>query len=158
MKVDYLNPFIRATTEVLRQFISDVEIERGELDLVDSPTETLGTMTYIGITGDLEGRVIYNMKRKAAVNIAGKMNGEEFQGMNNMVRSSIQELCNIITGNAGKYLHEAADGKDIEVTPPSLVTGRDTEVSDKINNKLIDVPLNTNYGEIIINLAVQEVN
>lgn len=156
MKVEHLNPFITATTEVLKQFISGIEIERGELTLVEEPTETLGVMTYIGISGDLKGRVIYNMNRKTTINIAEEMNGEDFPGMNDMVRSTIQELCNIISGNATTELRQAADGKKIDITPPSLVIGSDTEVSDPLQSKLIEVPLNTNYGVVEINLAVKE--
>lgn len=156
MKAEYLNPFISAAVDVLEQFVPDIEIERGEPDVIEEPTPTLGTATLIGISGELEGRVLYIMNREAAVGIAEQMNGEDFPGLNEMVRSTIQELCNIISGNAAQELQKNAEDKDIELSPPSMVIGPDTEVSDSITSNLIQVPLQTNYGEIIINLAVRE--
>lgn len=156
MKAEYINPFITSLTEVLEQYVPDIEIERGELDVLDQPTETLGTMTLVGLSGDLEGRVLYIMNRPVAVAIAEFMNGEDFPGLNEMVRSTIQELCNIVSGNAATKLRETVDDKTVDLTPPSMVIGADTEISDSINGKLLEVPLETNYGDILVNLAVRE--
>jgi len=156
MKAEYLNPFISAATSVLKQFIPDIEINRGELDVTSSPSETLGAAVYIGISGDLEGRIIYDMDRQTAVEIASAMNQEDLPGMNDLVRSTLQELGNVISGNATTNLRQTADGKTIDITPPSMIVGSDTEISDSMNQKLIQVPLETNYGTLVINLAVRE--
>lgn len=158
MKAEYLNPFVESTVNVLKQYLPDLEIDRGELAVIESPTKTLGGTIYIGISGDLEGRILYNMTRKAAVGIAEEMNGEEFMGLNRMVRSTIQELCNIISGQAGQKLEKTADNKSINITPPSMITGENTEISDGLTGELIEVPLETNFGKIVINLALREVN
>lgn len=156
MKADYLNPFISAATDVLEQFIPDIEIERGELNATSSPLETLGVAVYIGISGELEGRVIYDMDRQTAVDLASAMNGEDLPGMNELVRSTLQELGNVISGNATTNLRQEADSKTIDITPPSMIVGADTEISDSVEQSLIQVPLKTNYGTLIINLAVRE--
>ncbi|MFB6344311.1 MAG: chemotaxis protein CheX [bacterium] len=156
MKAEYINPFVKTAVSTLKQFIPDIEIERGELSVSESPFETVGTATYIGISGDLEGRVIYEMDRPTAVNIASAMNGEDLPGLNEMVRSTIQELGNIISGNATTELRQAADNKEIEITPPSMIVGRDTEISDSVSSKFLSVPLKTNHGDVIVNVAVQD--
>ncbi|MFB6354915.1 MAG: chemotaxis protein CheX [bacterium] len=156
MKAKYLNPFISAGTSVLRQFMPDIEIERGELEVVDQPSSPRTIAVYIGISGDLEGRVIYEMNKVTAVNLASAMNGEDLPGFNELVRSTIQELSNIISGNASQELETNADNKSINITPPSMIIGEETEISDSVTESFIQVPLNTNYGEILINLAVRE--
>lgn len=156
MKAEYLNPFIEAATDVLKQFIPDIEIDRGELDATTSPSETLGVAVYIGISGDLEGRVIYDMGRETAVDLASAMNQEDLPGMNELVRSTLQELGNVISGNATTNLRKAADSRTIDITPPSMIVGADTEISDSVEQTLIQVPLQTNYGTLVINLAVRE--
>lgn len=156
MKAEYLNPFISAATKVLRQFIPDIEIERGELSATDSTLETLGAAVYIGISGELEGRVIYDMDRTTAVDLASAMNGEELPGMNDLVRSTLQELGNVISGNATTNLRQAAEQKTIDITPPSMIMGSDTEISDSVKQTMVQVPLKTNYGTMVINLAVRE--
>ncbi len=156
MKAEYINPFVKTAISTLEQFISDIEIERGELEVSESPFEAGGTATYIGISGDLEGRVIYEMNRITAVNIASAMNDEDFPGMNDLVRSTIQELGNIISGNATTELRSAADEKVIEITPPTMIIGSDTKITDSVSSKFLRVPLETNYGDIHINVAVRE--
>jgi chemotaxis protein CheX len=156
LKAEYINPFVTTTISTLEQFIPDIEINRGDLTVNESPFETVGTATYIGISGDLEGRVLYEMDRSTAVNIASAMNGEDLPGMNEMVRSTIQELGNIITGNATTALRNAVGEKKIEITPPSMIIGTDTEITDSVSNQYLQVPLNTNHGDILINVAVKE--
>jgi chemotaxis protein CheX len=158
MKSKYINPFITTTVESLEQFIPDIDIERGELDLVEPPVHTLGTITLIGISGDLKGRVLYIMDRDTAVKIAEAMNEEDFPGLNEMVRSTIQELCNIISGNAARELKASAENKSIDLTPPNLIIGSDTEVNDelKLDGELLEVPLNTDLGTIRVNLLIHE--
>ncbi len=156
MKAEYINPFVTSAISTLEQFIPGIEIDRGELDISDSPSQSLGTATYIGISGDIEGRVIYDMNRITAVKVASKMNGEDIPGLNDMVRSTIQELGNIITGNASSKLHKQLDGKHIDITPPSLIVGEDMEISDSVSSKYLQVPLNTNLGTVLINVNIQE--
>lgn len=156
MQAQYINPFVKTAVSTLKQFIPDIEIERGELEVSESPFEAGGTATYIGISGDLEGRVIYEMNRVTAVNIASAMNDEDLPGMNELVRSTIQELGNIISGNATTQLRNAADGKRIDITPPSMIIGSETEITDSVSSKFLRVPLETNYGDIHINVAVRE--
>lgn len=120
------------------------------------PFQSVGTATYIGISGDLEGRVIYEMNRITAVNLASEMNDEDIPGLNELVRSTIQELGNIISGNATTKLRNVANKKTISITPPSMIVGSDTEISDNVSRKFLKVPLKTNMGDIYINLAVRE--
>jgi len=156
MKAQFINPFVTAAISTLKQFIPDIEIERGELDFASAPAETLGAAVYIGISGELQGRVIYDMGRTTAVKIASAMNQEDLPGLNDMVRSTIQELGNIISGNASSKLHKELDGKHIDITPPSMIVGNDTQISDSVSSKYLMVPLNTNYGQLIINVNIRE--
>lgn len=156
MKAEYINPFVSSAISTLQQFIPEIEIERGELDISKTPSQSLGTATYIGISGDLKGRVIYDMNRITAVNVASEMNGEDIPGLNDLVRSTIQELGNIVTGNASSKLHKQLDGKHIDITPPSLIVGDDVEISDSVSEKYLQVPLKTNLGNILINVNIKE--
>ena len=157
MKATYINPFVSSAISTLKQFIPDIEIERGELSVAKSPSQTLGAAVYIGISGELRGRVIYDMSRTTAVKIASAMNQEKLPGLNEMVRSTIQELGNIVTGSASTKLNKSLDGKEVDITPPSMIVGDDTQISDSVSTKYLVVPLNTNYGQILINVNIREI-
>ncbi len=156
IKADYVNPFVTKAVDTLRQFLPDANIERGDVTVHQTPFDTKETATYIGISGDLEGRVIYQMSAPTAIEVAGAMNQEEFDELNEIVRSTIQELGNIISGNATTQLRNIAEEKTIDITPPSLIVGEKTEISDSVSSKYLCVPLHTPHGDFTINLAVKE--
>lgn len=156
MKAKYVNPFLTAFIEVMQQFIDDLEIERGEPSVAEAPFTSRGAAVYIGISGDLEGRVIYDMSRVTAVELASAMTEESLPGLNEMVRSTIQELAKRISGNVGTKLGEVDGPIAIDITPPSLIVGADAEISDSISSEFLKVPLETNYGTVEVNMAVRE--
>jgi chemotaxis protein CheX len=156
LKAAYINPFVTKSVDTLRQFLPDADIERGDISAEETPFKADGTVTYLGISGDLEGRVIFQMEIDTALKIAGAMNQEEFDELNDIARSTIQELGNIISGNATTQLRSTADGKTIDITPPCLMIGQETTISDSVRSNYLKVPLHTTYGDFIINLAVQE--
>lgn len=154
MKAQFINPFVTAAVSTLEQFIPDSEINRGELNVAEAPVQTRGAAVYIGISGELQGRVIYDMDRSTAIKIANAMNHENLSELNDLVCSTIQELGNIISGNATSKLHEELNGKKVNITPPSMIVGGDTQISDSVDSKYLKVPLNCNCGEILINLNI----
>ena len=80
------------------------------------------------------------------------MNAEEFPGINALVRSTICELSNMIAGNAVSILCNR--GINLDVTPPSLVSGTDMEISDYTKMQTLVIPIKTPCGEVVINFAI----
>lgn len=156
MKADYLNPFVQSSITVLGQFDSDLTVNRLDPSTVDSPYRTLGVTSYLGLTGALAGRVIYDMERKTARSIAGAMNGEPSLEMNDLGRSALQELSNMISGNAVTRLQNNGIDQDLDITPPSLIVGEGSEISDHQSNTYVQIPLETNHGQFLINLSISE--
>lgn len=154
MKVQNLNPFVDAAAYVLEQCIPNAGLKRGELKFSTDPHISAGISTYIGLTGELRGRVIYDMNKQTAVEITSVMNEEEQVGMNNLVRSTICELANMMTGNAATRLNHS--GVRVDITPPTFIIGSDTQVySYKTMGHLI-VPIETRCGSLVISLSITE--
>ncbi len=63
----------QATEEVLVQVL-DGEVKRGELSLVQSPVEILEVAVILGLTGDYEGRILFEFSHATALKIAVTMN------------------------------------------------------------------------------------
>lgn len=154
MKVDYLNPFVEATIYVVTQCVANADIRRGQLNLRQDPHLSAGISTYVGLTGQLRGRVIYDMSKQTAINIATVMNDEPQVGMNNMVRSTINELANMITGNAAIRLSEA--GFKVDITPPTFIVGQNTEVYSYRSMGHLIIPIETRCGEITLSISVTD--
>ncbi|MFP4362534.1 MAG: chemotaxis protein CheX [Spirochaetia bacterium] len=152
MRVEYINPFVEAAFNVLKEVL-DADIERGELFLKSASQPVLGVAAIVGLAGDVEGRVLFDMTSDTALKVASEMNGEELGSLDDLAKATITELANMITAQAVTKLHEL--GFQFDLTPPALITGENMEVSDPQVEALI-VPMDLPYGKVEINVAIRE--
>ena len=152
MRVEYINPFVESAYSVLKEVLQS-EIKRGELYLKATSQPVLGVAAIIGLTGDVEGRVLLDMGVGTAHAIASAMNGEELESFDELAKATIAELANMITGQAVTKLHDI--GFNFDLSPPSLITGDNMVVTDAGVEALI-VPLELPQGKLEINVAVRE--
>lgn len=151
MKVEYLNPFITGIYEILKQF-GIGEIRRGKINLCKGGIKTNSNAVIIGLTNDINGRVIYDMDMKTSFNIAELIIGEKRESFDEMVKSAIGEFANMVTGRAISILAEK--GYKFKISPPTLFTGNKMEISD-INIPALVVPIECALGTITVNLALK---
>ena len=152
MRVEYINPFVESAYNVLSEVLGET-VKRGELYLKATSQPVLGVAAIIGLTGDVEGRVLLDMSLETALKIASTMNEEKFAEFDMMAKATIAELANMIAGQAVTKLHGI--GYNFDVTPPSLITGDNMVVTDSGVEALI-VPLELPEGQLEINVAVRE--
>ena len=153
MKVEIVNPFISATIKVFENF-GNKHINRGTLSLVQSPVSGKDINTIIGVTGDICGQVIYCMATPVSHKVASMMLMElPIEEFDYLAQSAINELGNIITGNAASELFK--NGYFCQISPPSIISGGSISISIK-DLQIINVPLITDFGEITVYLALRE--
>jgi len=152
MRVEYINPFVEAAFNVLKEVLN-TDIKRGELYLKSTTMPVLGVAALVGLAGDVEGRVMFDMSKQTALAVASTMNGEQLTSLDELAKATITELANMITAQAVTKLHEL--GFRFDLTPPALFTGDNMEVSDHEVEALI-VPMETPQGKIEINVAIRE--
>ncbi len=156
MRVEYINPFVESATNVLHEVLQG-EVTRGELYLKSTAAPVLGVAAIIGLAGDVEGRVLLDMSRATAIQVANAMletmEMEPISDLNDMGRATITELANMITGQAVTKLHNL--GFKFDLTPPALVTGDNMEISNT-NVEALIVPMEIPQGKIEINVAIRE--
>ena len=78
MRVEYINPFVEAANNILSEVLAG-EVNRGDLYLKSTSMPVMGVATLVGLAGDVEGRVLFDMSMDTALKIASKMNGEELK-------------------------------------------------------------------------------
>jgi chemotaxis protein CheX len=152
MRVEYINPFVEAAFNVLKEVLN-TDIKRGELYLKSTTMPVLGVAALVGLAGDVEGRVMFDMTKQTALAVASTMNGEQLSSLDELAKATITELANMITAQAVTKLHDL--GFRFDLTPPALFTGDNMEVSDHEVEALI-VPMETPQGKIEINVAIRE--
>jgi len=96
MKDKLYRVFVDATHDVFKLMLNISEIS-------DHPAEDFkydnGVDIAIGITGDLEGEVIYRFPVSTSLNMVNIMSGMQFEEVDAFVTSAISEIANIISGN-----------------------------------------------------------
>lgn len=156
MNVEYINPFIEASQMVLKQVVN-LELTLGKVYIKTSPYEGDSVVVIIGVTGKIRGQVILSMSKKTAMKLASlMMMGYEVSEFDEMAKSAISELANMILGNTATIFYNR--GISIEITPPSLLFGRNIQIS---TNRLrtICVPMNLSNGEVLeLDIIIDELN
>ncbi len=151
MRLDYIDPFIESARYVLSE-ISHLEIKWGELSLKPSPTLIKNIATIIGLAGDVEGRVLFEMDDKTALTIAGRMNNADFTHFTPVAIDSLSELTNMIIGNAVSRLNDM--GFKFTVSPPAFFKGKDILSSTPLIETVV-IPFATECGDVLLNIAVR---
>ena len=152
MRVEYVNPVVEAAFNTIKKVLG-VDIVRGKLYLKDTSQPVLGVAVLVGLAGDVEGRVIFDMERETALKIASDMNGETLTEMDELVKATIMELGNMITATAVTRLQDL--GFSFDLTPPVLFSGEKMELSNSGVEALI-VPVDLPQGRLEINVAIRE--
>lgn len=152
MRVDYINPFVEAAFSVVEEVLS-TKVERGKIYLKGEPQSIMGLATIVGLAGGVEGRVILDMAIPTALKIASIMNGEELNEVDDLVKATLTELANVVTGVAVTELHEK--GFRFDLTPPAVITGENMKVHD-IGIEALVVPMTLPFGKIEVNVAIKE--
>lgn len=152
MRVEYINPFVDAAFNILEHELAVAPV-RKKLYLKSTSQPVLGVAVIVGLAGDVEGRVLFDMSNKTALEIASKMNGETLTVMDELAKATIMELANMITGTAITQLQVL--GYSFDLTPPAIFTGDNMEVSNTGVEALI-VPLEMPQGKMEINVAIRE--
>ncbi len=152
MRVEYINPFVESSFNVLREVLQS-DVKRGELYLKSTSIPVMGVAAIVGLAGDVEGRVLFDMDKPTALRVASVMNGENLPELDDLVKATITELANMITAQAVTKLHEL--GFRFDLTPPAIFTGENMEVHDQDVEALI-VPMEVPQGRIEINVAIRE--
>lgn len=152
MRVEYINPFVESSVSVVKEVLG-LDVKREQISLKSKAIPVLDVAVIVGLVGQVEGRVLFDMKRETALKIASKMNEEEIDSFDELAKATITELGNMITGRAVTKLSEM--GYKFDVTPPAIFSGRDMEITD-VDIEALIVPIETPLGRIEINVALRE--
>jgi chemotaxis protein CheX len=154
MNAEYINPFVNISVNLINM-ICNIEVSRGQIYVKDSPFDTGDVVIIIGIAGEFKGQVFFSMDESTACKIASAMMfGMEVNALEEMAKSAIAELGNMIMGNVSTEFYNT--GVIIDITPPTVVVGNDMAVSTK-SIKTICVPLIlAGMGKVEIDVSISE--
>jgi chemotaxis protein CheX len=151
MRMELIQPFINSADAVLAQGLeSPISIEN--LSMEEEAYRRKGVAAEICLTGDIEGRIIFDVDEKAAACFASRMAGTELPGSDSLVREAVCELANQIIGNAVTVLND--QGFHFRVHPPTLHTSEQGSKTSEDTEALV-MCFSTERGNVFMNVALR---
>lgn len=156
MDVKFINPFLDALVSVLGSF-GVTDIKRGSIQKKENMHVNMDITSLIGLVGGVRGNIAYSFSQDTARQIVSKMMmGAPVIEFDEVSRSAIGELANIITGTASGIISGmmSEKGTVVDTTPPSIIFGRD--IYFMISSvPTIAIGMDTQFGKIEVNIGLE---
>lgn len=137
MKAEYINPFLESANIVLHQVVN-VKPTTGKLGIKDVKFVENHIWIQIGVSGQMSGDVVFGLHETVALRlVSAMMGGFAVTEMDEMGKSAISELGNMISGNASTILFN--HGVKVDITPPKLIES--AEIAGFQPRKALTIPL-----------------
>lgn len=152
MKAELVNVFIKA-------FIVVSEMTMGERPVMKetfkrtTTSSLLDIAVVVGVTGELKGQVVINFSKDTGKGIASKMmGGMPVESMDDIAKSALSEMCNMVLGTASTELSQI--GISTDITPPNMIIGEHMSMTAK--EKTLIVTLEASVGQVLLEIAIED--
>ncbi len=150
MDVRIINPFLAATINVLKT-MAGIEPKPGK-PFLKKDSKALGDVSaIIGITGAAQGAMVLTFTESCIKAVTSKLLGIECSEINDEVKDAVGELTNMICGDARRRLSE--DGITLQAGIPSVVAGKDHQVTHIANGPKLAMPFETQAGSFTVEVS-----
>jgi chemotaxis protein CheX len=153
MDIKYINPFIESVLNNLEQMAA-LKAEKMNLSVSLEAKTKSEISGIIGLSGSVKGSAVISFSKPVALAVASAMFMEELKELNDDVKDAIGEFSNIVVGNARNKLVDS--GLDVTMSTPTIIVGKDHEISHPHNIPFLVIPFNTDIGPFQINIGIKE--
>ena len=151
MRIELIQPFINSADAVLAQGLeSPISIENLTMD--EEAYRRKGIAAEVCLTGDIEGRIIFDADEQTVKCFARSLLGAELPDSDEIVREAVCELANQIIGNAVTVLND--QGFHFRVHPPTLHTSEQGSKSSE-DTEAVVLCLSAETGRVFMNVALR---
>ena len=151
MKMELIQPFINAADAVLAQGLQS-PTSIGSLTMEEEAYRRKGVAALVWVTGDIEGRIIFDHDPGTAGRIAAHFSGTEVPESDELVREAVCEMANQTIGNAITALND--QGFHFRVHPPVLHTADHGPRGSEDTEALV-ICFETVAGNVFMNIALR---
>jgi len=151
MKMELIQPFINAADAVLSQGLQS-PLAIGNLSMEEEAYRRKGIAAVVELSGDIEGRIIFDLAPATAAQVASRLAGTELPESDDLVQEAVCELANQVIGNAVATLND--QGFHFRVHPPELHTSEHGPKSTEDTEALV-LCFETSSGSIFMNIALR---
>ncbi len=151
MKMELIQPFINAADAVLAPGLKS-PMTIGHLSMEEETYRRKGVAALVWLTGDIEGRIIFDLDAATARCVASHFAGTELPESDGLVPEAVCELANQVIGNAVATLND--QGFHFRVHPPALLTAEHGSKGTEDTEAMV-LCFDTSSGHIFMNIALR---
>ena len=152
MDVKLINPFLNSVHNIMPQ-LGFQNIVREGMSVKPKAFKVSGVVLMLGIVGDIKGNVVYYMSLESAKKIASTMMmGMPVNELDDMAKSAISELSNMLTANAS--INFSTIGINVNISTPTMMYGEDFEVNLN-QEQVISVKVNIDGIPMEIDISLE---
>lgn len=153
MKEEFVNSFLAPAKLVWEKELGHT-LEMTHAKLVDQQYTTDEVTAIIGVSGRLEGNVLYGFSESTALAVVSVMLDEEVDHFNDEIGlSALGEIANMITGNAATRLAQA--GYPCQISPPVIIEPQGTRFTTTGGAQIL-VTFTSPLGPFSTRISLQE--
>ena len=155
MNVEFINPFLASTVNVIR--IMTFTDPRPEKPFQrQHENASLGDITgVIGLTGAMNASMALSFSETAILYIVSNMFGEACKEIDIEVQDAVGELTNMICGDARRILAE--NGLRFEGAIPTVITGRKHQIAHTVPGPTIVAPFGLGeHGSFFVEVCFEK--
>jgi chemotaxis protein CheX len=154
MNVDFINPFLSATVNVL-ETMAFIKTEPGKPEVKKDRVSRGDVTGLCGLAGDqLSGSFSISFSEAAILSIVSSMFGEPITTINDEIRDAVGEITNMISGGARRQLSEK--GYKFNMAIPTIIVGKNHEVTHKTTGPAILLPFTISAGDFYIEICLNK--
>ena len=153
MKEEYINAFLAPEKMVWdRELGQTLEFDTAEMASDQFTSEDVTAI--IGISGKLEGTVLYGFPQDTVKAVVATMVGEDAEGVTDELGlSALGESANMITGNAATKL--AQEGYPCDISPPVIIEPMGSRFTT-LSGPQILVKFKSDLGMLTVRISLNE--
>jgi len=153
MKEEYVNAFLAPARMVWdKELWQTLEFAKAEMASDQFTSEDVTAI--IGISGKLEGTVLYGFPEDTAVAVVATMvGGDAVSVYDELGLSALGEISKMITGNAAAKL--AQEGYPCEISPPVIIEPRSSRFTTLSGSQIL-VKFKSDLGMLTVRISLNE--
>lgn len=151
MDVKVINAMLKGVVKVFSEAVN-MKVELQKPELAKELAKGYDLVTIVGFNGSLEGNLVYGFSSKLGVEIVSSMMGMPYDKLDELAMSGIGELGNMVSGNIATNLEQI--GKPIDITPPSVIVGK--EIMVNVDGVILKIPAVINDEVCEVNMVLRE--
>ncbi len=151
MDVKVINSMLKGVVKVFSEAVS-MKVEFQKPELAKELAKGYDLVTIVGFNGSLEGNLVYGFSAKLGIEIISNMMGMPYDKIDELAMSGIGELGNMVSGNIATNLEQI--GKPIDITPPSVIVGK--EIMVNVDGVILKIPAVINGEVCEVNMVLRE--